>query len=354
MNDPVPPDDSLVRVEMLISLGRHEDALALLGPVLREQPDNCYAWCLQAQAQLQLDQPRSAAQSAEAAMRADPTAEWPVRLLSIAVRELGDPARAVELAAASVRMEPDLWEPRAILAIALSEIKGSRHRARRVAHSALRIAPEEPQPYFVVGLVADRMGRYADAETAYRHALRLDPQHAAARNNLSVLLSRRRDYIGAAKGFTEAAVGDPRLVVARRNVDYVLLRLVQQAQLVVLGATFAALAGPRLLGIPSHWVSFTAAITGVVVIGWSVVRFVRATPRRLHRYLATIPGRDRLVAAWVTLLCVALLVLCVASALSGLARWWGYLLACGALAGALLINYARATRRRHSSGSPLS
>lgn len=349
-----PAEDSLVRVEMLIALGRHEDALALLGPVLRDEPANCYAWCLQAQAQLQLDQPRLAQQSAEAGMRADPNAEWPLRLLSIAVRELGDSARAIELAAASVRMEPDLWEPRAILAIALSEVKGSRHRARRVASSALRIAPEEPQPYFVVGLVADRMDRYSDAESAYRHALRLNPQHAAARNNLSVILSRRRDYIGAAKGFTEAAVGDPHLVIARRNVDYVVLRLVQQAQLVVLAATFAALAGPRLLGIPSHWVSFVAALTGVGVIGWSMVRFVRSTPRRLHRYLATIPGRDRLVAAWVTLLCVALLVLCVASALPGLARWWGYLLACTALAGALILNYARATRRRHRPGASSS
>jgi len=343
---PPPAADALARVEMLVALGRHDDALALLGPLLHDEPANCYAWCLQAQAQLQLDQPGLARPSAEAAVRADPTAEWPVRLLSIAVRELGDTSRAVELAAASVRMEPDLWEPRAILAIALSELKGSRHRARRVAHSALRLAPAEPQPYFVVGLVADRMGRYADAESAYRQALRLDPQHAAARNNLSVILSRRRDYIGAARGFTEAAAGDPRLVIARRNIDHVVFRLVERAQLVVLAATFAALAGPRLLAIPSHWVSFAAALIAVVVIVWSAARFTRATPRRLHSYLWTIPARDRLAAAWVTLLCVSLTVLCVASALPGLTRWWGYGLSCLALLGALAMNYLRATRRR--------
>ncbi|HYP45394.1 MAG TPA: tetratricopeptide repeat protein [Propionibacteriaceae bacterium] len=345
-------EDSLARIEMLIAIGRYQDALAQLALVIRDHPDHCYALCLRAQAQLQLDRPELARLAAEAAMRSDPTAEWPVRLLSIAVRELGDPTRAVELATVSVRMEPDLWEPRAVLAIALSESgtssknAGSRQRARRVAHSAVRIAPDEPQPYFVVGLVADRMGRYSDAEAAYRQALRLDPQHAAARNNLSVILSRRRDYIGAARGFTEAAAGDSRLVIARRNVDYVVIRLVMRAQLVVLAATFGALAGPQLLGVPSHWVSFVAAVTGVLVIVWSVVRFVRATPRRLHRYLATMPGRDRLASAWVTLLCVSMLVLCVASAMSGRARWLGNLVACLALAIALVLNYLRATRRR--------
>ncbi|HEX8509754.1 MAG TPA: tetratricopeptide repeat protein [Propionibacteriaceae bacterium] len=337
---------SLARAEMLVSLGRQEEALAALAAVLAAEPDNGYALCMQAQAQLQLDRPDEARAAAEAAMKADPSAEWPVRLLSIALRELGEQPRAVELATASVRMEPNLWEPRAILALAMSEAKASRPRARRVAHTAIRIAPNEPQPYFVLGLVADRMGRYADAETAYRHALRLDPQHAAARNNLSVILSRRRDYIGAARGFTEAAVGDPRLDIARRNVDYVVIQLVQRAQLVVLAATFAALTGPRLLAIPSHWVSFAAAVLGVLVITWSVVRFARATPRRLHRYLSTLPGRDRLAAAWVAMLSFSLLVLVVASAMSGQARWLGNLVACLALAIALLLNYLRATRRR--------
>lgn len=350
-----PPDDaSLARAEMLISLGRHDEALAAIAPVLATEPANGYALCLRAQALLQLDRPAEARLSAEGAIQLDPAAEWPVRLLSIALRELGEQTRAVDLAAASVRMEPNLWEPRAILALALSEAKVSRHRARRVALTAVRLAPNEPQPYFVLGLVADRLGRFADAETAYRHALRLDPQHAAARNNLSVILSRRRDFIGAAKGFTEAAVGDPRLDIARRNVDYVVIQLVQRAQLVVLASTFAALTGPRLLAIPSHWVSFVAAVTGVLVIAAAVARFVSATPRRLHRYLATLPARDRLAAAWITMLAISMLVLVVASAMSGRERWLGNLIACLALASALVLNYLRATRRRGRPGSTRS
>lgn len=338
--------DAMTRIEMLISLGRHEDALTQLRPLIQLDPTNCYALCLTAQAQLQLDRPLLARQAAEAAIHADPTAEWPMRLLSISMRELGDNDRAVGMAAESVRMEPNLWEPRAILAIALSEIKGSRHRARRVAETAVAIAPNEPQTHFVVGLVADRVGRHADAETAYRRALRLDPQHAAARNNLSVILSRRGDYIGAAKGFTEAAAGDPRLMIARRNVDYVVIRLVQRAQLVVLAALFAAIAGPRIVGVNSQWISFLAALTGIVVITTSVVRFSRSTPRRLHRYLSTLPARDRLATAWVTLLAVALLVLAVASLLPGLMRWWGFAVAVAAVGCALVASYARATRRK--------
>jgi Flp pilus assembly protein TadD len=337
---------ALARVEMLIVLGRHVAALAELAPIIADDPTNSYALCLDAQAQLQLDRPLLARHAAEAAIRADPTAEWPMRLLSIALRELGETERAVEMAAGSVRKEPNLWEPRAILAIALSEDKGSRHRARRVAETAVSIAPNEPQTHFVVGLVADRVGRHADAETAYRQALRLDPQHAAARNNLSVILSRRGDYIGAAKGFTEAAAGDPRLKIARRNVDYILTRLVQRAQLVVLAAAFAAIAGPRIIGVDSQLISLGAALAGVGVIGWSVWGFARATPRRLHRYLGTLPARDRLATAWVTLLAVTLLILCIASLLPVAERWWGFAMACSALLSASTLNYVRARRRK--------
>jgi Flp pilus assembly protein TadD len=337
--------EPLARIELMISLGRHEEALALLNPLVAAEPDNSYALCLTAQALLQLERPLLARQAAEAAIRSDPSAEWPLRLLSIALRESGDTARAVEVAADSVRMEPNLWEPRAILAIALSEVRGSRHRARRVAETAVTIAPQEPQTHFVVGLVADRLGRYGDAEAAYRRALQLNPQHAAARNNLSVILSRRGDYLGAAKGFTEAAVGDPRLAIARRNVDYVVIRMIQRAQLVVMGAIFVAMAGPRLLGIPDPLISVVAAFTGVGLIVFGLYRFVTSTPRRLHRYLRTLPVRDRLATAWVTLLAVALLVLCVATLLPGLARWCGFLLACAAVAGASVLNYLRATRR---------
>jgi Flp pilus assembly protein TadD len=342
---------SLARAEAMISLGRHQDALTALAPIVAAEPDNCYALCLTAQAQLQLDQPGPARRAAEAAIRADPTAEWPLRLLSIALRETGETARAVETAAQSVRMEPNLWEPRAILAIALSEVSGSGHRARRVAETAVGIAPDQPQAHFVVGLVADRLGRQGDAENAYRRALHLDPQHAAARNNLSVILSRRGDYLGAARGFTEAAAGDSRLAIARRNVDHVVVRLVQRVQLVVLAATFAAIAGPRLIGVDNHWMSLVAALAGVAVVVWWVVAFRRATPRRLHRYLQTLPARDRLVTAWTTLLAVALLVLCVASVLPGVARWWGFALACLALVAASVLSYLCAVRRR-SSGRP--
>ena len=338
-------DAQLARAELLVSLGRHEDALRTLGEVVQDEP-SCYALCLTAQSLLQLDRPAAARDAAEAASRVDPGAEWPLRLLSIALRELGEPERAVEMAAESVRREPQLWEPRAILAIALSDLKGSRHRARRVAQSAVSLAPHEAQTHFVSGLMADRLGRQADAESAYRRALRLNPQHAAARNNLSVILSRRGDYLGAARGFTEAAAGDPRLDIARQNVDYVVIRLLQRAQLVVLATVFAALAGPRLLQLDSPWVSFAAALAGVAVIGVSVLRFRRSTPRRLHSYLRTLPARDPLATVWVALLSAALAALLAASWATGPLRWWGIAVSVGCLVVGWVLGLVRTSGRR--------
>lgn len=66
------------------------------------------------------------------------------------------------------------------------------------------LEPLETSPAFhhVRGLVAEHLGRAADAERSYRHALQLDPTHASARLNLAGLLLARGELAGTRDALT--------------------------------------------------------------------------------------------------------------------------------------------------------
>ncbi len=59
--------------------------------------------------------------------------------------------------------------------------------ARKEADAAATAAPEDAEVRFLVGVVALRGGRLADAEAAFLEVVRLDPTHADARHNLALL-----------------------------------------------------------------------------------------------------------------------------------------------------------------------
>jgi Tfp pilus assembly protein PilF len=63
--------------------------------------------------------------------------------------------------------------------------------AERDARDATRIAPEQPTPWFALGIIMQESGRMTDAEEAYRNAHTRDPNIGAA-NLAAVLLNQRR------------------------------------------------------------------------------------------------------------------------------------------------------------------
>lgn len=63
--------------------------------------------------------------------------------------------------------------------------------AERDARDAISAAPEQPTPWFALGIVLQESGRAAEAEEAYRNAQARDPNVGAA-NLAAVLLSQRR------------------------------------------------------------------------------------------------------------------------------------------------------------------
>src|SRR5947209_7529791 len=47
--------------------------------------------------------------------------------------------------------------------------------AQREAQSAIALAPNAPQPYYILGLIAKTQNRVEDAMAAFQHVLKIDP-----------------------------------------------------------------------------------------------------------------------------------------------------------------------------------
>jgi len=75
-------------------------------------------------------------------------------------------------------------------ALALSAAQRYDDALREVTAATLA-APQDPGIRFFSGVVALRMGRLADAATAFQETLRLDPNHEDAKHNLALLSSLR-------------------------------------------------------------------------------------------------------------------------------------------------------------------
>ena len=69
---------------------------------------------------------------------------------------------------------------------------GELDAAARILEEARALGAGGPRPAFLRGVVAQRSGRAADAEAAYREALAEDARHASAWNNLGAMPRSRR------------------------------------------------------------------------------------------------------------------------------------------------------------------
>jgi Flp pilus assembly protein TadD len=166
-------------------------AIGLLQMMLAEDPHDLDLLGRLGNAQLADHDPDGALRTASVAIELAPDRDLPHRQASIACSRLGRHREAIAHAEEAVRLAPT--EPSAFLALAraLLRAKCDLERARRAAVRAIVIAPEEPEPHLVFGMVSTAEGEHSAAEAAFRRALQLDPGNVAARNELAHLELRR-------------------------------------------------------------------------------------------------------------------------------------------------------------------
>ena len=77
--------------------------------------------------------------------------------------------------------------------------------AQRHLDAAYRLAPGNPEVNYIRGLLADRQGKLAAAQSSWEKTLSLDPRHGLTLQALATIMARKRDY-AAAKEYLERAL----------------------------------------------------------------------------------------------------------------------------------------------------
>jgi tetratricopeptide (TPR) repeat protein len=77
--------------------------------------------------------------------------------------------------------------------------------AQKHVDSAYRLAPGNPEVNYIRGLLADRRGNMASAQSSWEKTLSLDPKHSLALQALATVVARKGDY-AAAQGYLERAL----------------------------------------------------------------------------------------------------------------------------------------------------
>ncbi|AXG55066.1 hypothetical protein SLCG_3911 [Streptomyces lincolnensis] len=208
------------RARALYELGRYDEAKALLGQRLAEDPDDIRAWIDLARCHLSGEgEADRALEATERALALDAEHVDALIMHARALQAVGGRFLETEdVLREAIRLDPEFWYGYALLANWLFRIRALRYgkehggavtreamdaflrESGELAQEAIRLAPEEVFPYEVAWGIADLAGNRTVADRLDEAILRLDPQHKAA-------LERRTGKAAAAPGVkaTEAA-----------------------------------------------------------------------------------------------------------------------------------------------------
>ncbi len=270
----------LTQARQLLQVNRADDAARLLAAHLSEYPQDVSALTLLASANLQLNRPAEALRSSEGALAVDPRypAAWQHR--SMALRQLGRHADAVASGERFVALAPNLWASHYTLGLVLRGLPQRRGAALAPAARAVELAPDNADPYVLLGLVYSDARDFDLAAQYYRRALAIDPEHSFATSNLSGLELRKGHFGRAMRGFRAAAAASPQEEVFHRNiVATVFGSLVKYGLLIAVATVFAALLASAADGRASFGGWWPRIAVLVVVLGaWTVLLTTKLRP----------------------------------------------------------------------------
>src|SRR5437764_8367228 len=123
----------------------------------------------------------------------------------------------------ALALDPALKLARINLAIALYNVPDLA-ASQREAEAAAAVAPDAPQPHYVLGLIARQQNRVEDAVAAFRRVLKIDPQDVGANVQLGQLYAQQRKYADAVALFRAALAEEPYNGTALYNLGTALLR----------------------------------------------------------------------------------------------------------------------------------
>ncbi|MDT5294020.1 MAG: hypothetical protein QOJ76_900, partial [Acidobacteriota bacterium] len=143
--------------------------------------------------------------------------------IGVALLEQFKYAEGAEAFRRALRIEPKLALAQINLAVALFN-EPDPEGARREAEAAAALAPEAPQPYYILGLVAKSQNRADEAASAFRRVLKLDPDDVGANVGLGQVYAQQHRYAEAVAVFRVALAAEPYNGTALYNLGTALIR----------------------------------------------------------------------------------------------------------------------------------
>ena len=146
--------------------------------------------------------------------------------IGVALLEQFKYKEAVEAFKRALQIEPKLSLAHINLSIALYNVPDL-PGAEREAKTALTFAPNAPQPYYILGLIA-KTPKPEEAIAAFQHVLKIDPNDVGANINLGQIYSQQKKYPLAIAAFRVAIAVEPYNGTALYNLGQALMRAGQR------------------------------------------------------------------------------------------------------------------------------
>jgi tetratricopeptide (TPR) repeat protein len=129
----------------------------------------------------------------------------------------------------ALSIDPKLALARINLAIALFNVPDLAG-AQKEAEAAAALAPDAPQPAYILGLIARQQGRLEEAVAHFQRVLKVDPRDVGANVQLGQLLVQQRKFAEAIAAFRTALAAEPYNGTALYNLGTALLRAGQREE----------------------------------------------------------------------------------------------------------------------------
>src|SRR5258705_7861289 len=149
--------------------------------------------------------------------------------IGVALLEQFKHKEAAEAFRNALKIDPKLKLARINLSIALFNVPDL-PAAQREAQAAAALAPEAPQPYYILGLIAKLQSRGDEALIAFQRVLKIDPNDVGTNINVGQIYSQQRKYPEAIAAFRLALAAEPYNATALYSLGQALMRAGQREE----------------------------------------------------------------------------------------------------------------------------
>ena len=344
---------TVARADALCSMGRYDEALRLVSPILAADAEHLGAGLTAAVALINLRREAEAMTLLSRVAATHPSSADALRLMSFAAVRRDDASAAVAWAERAVEVAPWSVDVHLQRAEALALARRPRD-AQDAARRALELASNSAHAHLTMAaalLPENLRATPEDLDEAERHlqrVLEIEPNHAAAHNELGRIHLARKQMFSATSAFARAVHADPSGDVALENMSQVFTRIVWASHLAlwVLWWVTRSVHKPTTNLRP---LVVAVAIAAAVVVLATALLLRRAIPRGLPNFLRDFRRREPFAALWggcVGLSGLALAVMGLVGDEEAPTLHW---VAGGALFIGVLLSWVRASKAKRAS-----